>query len=232
MDKRREILKRTVETTAEKYSEGAEFRAMIQLIPYVGGAIDTLFAGKGAKIQRQRFEMFLQSLDSRLKKIEGCSDIAPDDDFYDFMVGVFEAVVRSKTQTKISRFTALVTNQVLHAQPWDQADTATRILKELEDIHIKILQTVMHTPVCDTPFQGLKVSALTKPLDKFVQPAATPLIKQFPEYPEALITLTCSELVSKGLLSDEGVGRYGTRVLQYFAATKSAEWLFNFIQDH
>jgi len=231
MDRQKE-LQLGLEKAALKYVDDIPLRASIQAIPYIGGSLDMLLSGRGQQIQKQRIDRLLHELDMRLKKIEGRMDIPPEDDFYDFMVGVFDGVVRAKTQKKISRFAALVINQLVRPQPWNQADTATRILKELEDIHIEILKTAINAPISDPPFNGLRTITPFKPPVEYIGSKAKPLSEQFPEFPETEIYLSCSELVSRGLLYDEGVGRLSTKAMQYFVATTSGEWLVEYIKDN
>jgi hypothetical protein len=41
------------------------------------------------------------------------------------------------------------------------------------------------------------------------------------------LRLACSELVARGLLHDEGVGRWDSTAMTYFIATDLAAWLAN-----
>ena len=41
--------------------------------------------------------------------------------------------------------------------------------------------------------------------------------------------MVCAELVSRGLLYDEGIGRWDVKSMEYFTATKLAEWWLKWI---
>lgn len=232
MGDRAEEIGRGIENAAIRYSQDMPLRLAIRAIPYIGGEVDMLFAGKGASIQRKRFQGFLEELDFRLKKIEGRLEVPPEDEFYDFLINVFEGVLRARTKQKISRYAALVINQLASPRDWDQAETAIRILKDLEDIHIKLLEAILAAPVADAPFNGLKVATLFKQMPEFGNNLAQPICARFPGYSEAALYLACAELVSKGLLYDEGVGRLSTKAMQYFIATASGQWLIEYIRGN
>lgn len=216
---------------SERYSDATKLRATIQLIPYVGGSLDTLLAGKGAEIQRQRVENFLRELNLRLTKIEGLANMESEEAFFDFMLQVFDGVVRAKTTAKITRFASLVTNQVIERRPWEDTDTAVRLLSELSDIHIEVLIAVLAAPSYGAPFEDLKVTTLIEPQSGNEKAKAAPLAIQLPQYSEMALRMACSELVSKGLLHDEGIGRWGTKAMQYFITTDLAEWFLGWIRD-
>ena len=48
-------LSQSLSKASEAYADKTALRALIQVIPYVGGSIDTLFAGKGIKLQNVNY---------------------------------------------------------------------------------------------------------------------------------------------------------------------------------
>lgn len=231
MDDKAEEIIRGIEKAAVRYSHDMPLRLAIRAIPHIGGEVDMLFAEKGASIQQKRFKEFLEELDYRLKRVEGRLEVPQEDDFYDILINVFEGVLRARTKQKISRYAALVRNQLVAPRAWDQAETAVRILRDLEDVHIELLKAVLGAPVSDAPFNGLKVATLFKQMPEFGKSLARPICERFPNYSETALYLACSELVSKGLLYDEGVGRLSTKAMQYFIATASGQWLIEYIRE-
>lgn len=86
-----------VAKAAEGYAAQITLRALFQAIPYVGGSIDTLFAGKGQKIQQARVEQFLKELDERVRRLPAVHAPIPEDQLLDLMIG---ATARITTSSK------------------------------------------------------------------------------------------------------------------------------------
>jgi hypothetical protein len=219
-----------VAKVAEGYAAQTAIRALVQTIPYVGGPIDTLFAGKGQKIQQARVERFLTELDERVRALPTVHGSIPEDQLLDLMIGVLDKVVRTRSEEKWGRFAQIVTHQIEQGGAVDDAETATRIVSELEDIHIQVLFEAICAPLLFQLFDGQRIVTISE------KPIATPsgatslqLQKAFPLVPLMTLRLVCSELVAKGLLRDEGVGRWDLRGMEYFAPTDLAGWLFRWI---
>jgi len=230
-DKKKKIEK-SLAKASERYANQIELRAAIQLIPHVGGAIDTLLCGKGAKIQRERVFHFLEELKKRLQKVEEVIGLGDEEDLFDLMLDVFDAVIRTKSKEKRRRFAALVTNQVVEKRPWEEADMAVWLLGDLSDVHVEILKQAKQAPQCGRPFENLKVLTLTQQANG-VKGGTGPLslVASLPQHSEAALRMACAELVSKGLLLDEGVGHLDTEAMEYFVETNLSEWLLKWLEE-
>jgi len=223
---------KAITTAWERYTDATKLRATIQAIPYVGGPLDTLLAGKGSEIQRSRVEAFLHGLDARLNRVEQAEVLQADEGFFDFMVLVFEKVARARSEGNICRFTNVVANQVVDRKPWEEADAVASLLADLSDIHIDVLLAVMDAPQQGEPFSGQKVATLLRSRgDRDAKAAALPLAEKFPGYDVAVLRMACSELIAKGLLHDEGVGRLNTKAMEFFISTDLADWFVAWIRD-
>jgi len=144
------------------YSEKFLLRAKMQLIPCIGGALDTLLAGLGAKYQLDRLENFIGELDVRLNRMEGLAAIKPGEPLWDFIMQVFDQVIRTRSEEKRKRFANLVANQVVRDSNWDEAETAGRLLAVLSDLHIQVLDLAFKIKPCDHPdaWSGRRVLTL------------------------------------------------------------------------
>lgn len=222
-----EIASGELAKASEKYSEQVGFRAAIQLIPHVGGALDTLLAGKGSRIQQQRIQDFLSHLNSRLDKIEEKEQLESSEEFYDLVLSVFDGVVRTRSEEKRARFASIVANKVGTEASWEEAETATRILKDLEELHIRVLLFAVEAPACDAPFNKLSVVTLSD-----THLGGANIAAQFPALTVEALRMICSELVSRGLLYDEGVGRWNAKAMQYFVATDLAKWFLSWVSEN
>lgn len=237
-----------LQTTSEKYSEETSFRALIQVIPVVGGSLDTLMAGQGTTIQKQRIESFLRDLERRMTLVESAPAVQPTEELFDLMMNAFDSVVRTRSEKKRKRFASLVANQVSMRKDWEDVDTALRLVDELTDLHIEILTIARNAPISDaTRFQGLKIISLFDEYDNFkdggerdmgyecgaVSYRNEPpnLVKYLPKYSYNVLRMACSELVSHSLLYDVGIGLSYEKPLTYLQPSNLTEWLFSWISE-
>lgn len=222
-----------VTKASARYCDVFPLRAAIQSVPGLGSALDTMLAGRGAGYQFKRLEHFIGELDQRMKRIEELKAIEPTEPLYDFMMQVFDEVTKTRSEEKRRRFANLVANQVVRANNWDEAETASRLLADLTEVHVRLLNVALTTPICDGVFKGLRIFMVTdfEMKDAKEIPATPPtnISSQFPELSEPVLKMICSELIAKGLVLDEGIGRFGTRNMQYFVGTEMAQWLMDWI---
>lgn len=100
----------------EKYEGRYKLRALISLIPHIGGALDFLLSEKGSKWREQRIEIFLKELDTRLGNLETKeikNEIINSEEFYDLMIQTLNAVIRTRHLEKIKCFSNLLKNHIL-----------------------------------------------------------------------------------------------------------------------
>src|ERR1700730_8510035 len=83
------------------YKTAWGWRALVQLIPFAGGALDTLLSGIGATYERRRIEHNFQVLSDRLNKGETriqAHVVKPSEPLYDLVVRVLDGVRRSRSR--------------------------------------------------------------------------------------------------------------------------------------
>ena len=95
-----------------------------------------------------------------------------------------------------------------------------------------MLREALAAPPCGAPFSGLQVIALSRQGFTDGDPGR-PLVleEKLNAFSPPMLRSAVADLVSKGLLHDEGVGRYDTRAMQYFIATDTARWLAGWIVE-
>lgn len=218
----------------QQYADIVVLRASVQAIPYVGGSIDTLLSGRSAQIQLERVEKFTHDLADRLATIESSSANVNDEAFADLVLRTFEAVARTRSDQKRSRFAEIISKQIAKSTPWEEPENAVRLLSDLEDIHIEIIGAALGAPVSEGSFSGLRVISLAaQPIDSEKQNSPVSLLTSMPCYGTAALRMACAELVAKGLLHDEGIGRMGVGSMTYFVPTDLAEWFSSWVsQSH
>jgi hypothetical protein len=226
-----EKLKNVVLKSYEGYAANTVLRASVQAIPYVGGPLDTLLAGKSANIQLKRLDHFLSEFTKRLERIESIPKI-DEQALYDLSINAMEKSVRARIAEKRAFYANILARHIVQSCPVDESEMALRIIAELEIIHIEILREAFQAPICDEPFKGLKViaieeRALTKPGNQ----GPVILEKRLNTRPLAVIRYAVSDLVARGLLHDEGIGRWDVKAMEYFIATDTAHWISDWISE-
>src|ERR1035438_2136956 len=80
-----------------RYADTLSLRASVQAIPYIGGSLDTLLAGRAAQIHLERVEKFTSDLAHRLTAVESAAANLNDEAFADLMLSTFEKVARTRS---------------------------------------------------------------------------------------------------------------------------------------
>lgn len=214
-----------VNKSVEKYSEENVLRVLIQAVPHIGIAIENLLSGKATLIQRIRIEHFVNELSGRMKVVDKVKANIEDDAFMDLMLSTLEEVSRTRSGSKRSRFADVIVKQVVESHPWEDAEMAVRLISEMEDLHIEVLNVVLSAPLCNREFNGLRVITLVRPeINDPEKISPTVISDALPHYSLIALRMACAELTAKGLLHDEGTGRWDTGAMQHFSPTDLANW--------
>lgn len=160
-------------------------------------------------------------------------DIAKIEPAYDVLSFAVRGASRTRHRSKIESFAAIIAKQLEKAEDWDQAEIALRLIDSLTPDHIRLIAFVSNAPTCSEPFDGLKVFCTnesdSKKHTKGIPPIDCSLL--FPKSQEWMIKFLVSELISNGLVKDEGIGRYGTEGQTYFVLTGLSYWLMDWIDQ-
>jgi hypothetical protein len=227
MENKKEVISQAV----VKYHEKTKLRAAIQLIPYAGGVLDTLLSGYGSKIQEERLNQFLQEISTKLEALESTTELEASEELFDFLVKSFDSVIQTRSISKRKYFADIFSKQVEKQNEWEEAEAALRFLSDLTELHLRILEEAVATPLCSEPFKGLRVITFDPTpfgSDKKFPPKC--LSKALSSYSHLALRMGCSELLSKGFLYDEGVGRWDTKAMEYLATTEQADWFMDWVK--
>lgn len=210
------------------YGDSFVSRALVMAIPFVGGSIDMILKGAGAEYQQKRIELYLELLDRKLNEFDEASRIEIDDEeLFDLVSGSFDEVVKTKSREKINRFANLSKNYIMNELEWDEVEAALRLASDLSESHVAILLFVVN----DVPHNKgffLKKKETQKVFDDKI-----PVLNDaFQNYSVVALQLFCSELLSRGLLSDIGVGRHlDVGAMEYLNVTQLGKWFIDVVSD-
>ena len=221
---------------SEKYGDLTTIRVLLQAIPYVGGSLDTLLTDSGEKFRRDRTEKLLEYLADKISTLEGkvsIADIENNEQLYDLMMQAIQQSAKTRSEDKRRRFASILRNQFESNEVWDEPEAALRLVSDLNDLHVQILRAAVEAPVCDEPFSNLSVICLERSDSERHKTGVPPtdISSLFPKIKQSTLQFHCAELMAKGLLKDEGTGRFDTGALVFFAATETANWLFDWLSD-
>lgn len=222
-----ELIKSIAADASQMYSEDIFYRSLIQMVPILGGPLDTVLSGYSSKISQKRMVAFVEELSKRLESVEIRTEKLNDEAFVDLMTSTFEAVTRSRSQAKRASFAAIIAKQVSSPAEWEEPESAVRLLASLDELHIQVLVTALEADkVLEGGFSGKSIISLNTG-EKVI---GVSLPEKFSNYGIASLRMVCAELMSKGLLHDEAVGKLSGGAMVYFSATDLADWFIGWLK--
>jgi len=223
-------VERTIRKASSAYSTNSNLRATVQLIPYIGGSLDTLISGKGTEIQQKRIEEFLSDTSNRLSRLEGKFDPADNEELFDLFTNMIDGVVRTRSKQKKAYFASILCNKLTRKDSWEEAEIATRILKEIDVVHVLVLNYSSMLKTVDNPFDREQVFSVNERFRSKENLKSIPYLgSNFPEYSPAVLDMACSELVAKSLLQDAGLGGIAMGAMDFCSPTENTKWFVDWV---
>lgn len=156
----------------EIYSELTGIRALVNLVPYVGGALDVMLSSKGQTVAAQRFEKMLNELNAEMKKV---SDDKVDtayigsDGFREDLFDFFRHTQDAKDKERLSMFARILRGKIEKQKPkgfdYERFIRIARQL-ELEDV-IFISKVVPLLNAKTTPKKSIALEEIVQALPEF-----------------------------------------------------------------
>lgn len=106
----------------EKYNDNPKLRALINLIPNIGGALDILLSEKGAKWREERLHKLLLELDAKIDEVKSDNDFDKkmeerfeSEEFYDLLIQAMNSAIKTRHSQKISSYANILLNHIIQA---------------------------------------------------------------------------------------------------------------------
>lgn len=195
-------INRALEAALDRYQTLTLLRTAIQAIPYIGGPLDTLLCGKGAKVQERRFLNFVGCLRKELSKIEEKKidyEFLESEEFFSIFQSAAEKSIRTHEQEKIHLFSRILSNSALT----DYSHTPHKegfinAVADLSTTHISILRYIL-----DKWRQFIQEDARKNRNHVTLDEVA----EAFPNLAKGRIEAYCNDLTRYGFLYDWWIGR-------------------------
>jgi hypothetical protein len=102
----------------KKYSESPRVRALVNIVPYIGGALDVLLSEKGVKWRQDRMKQLLSQLEAKVELLDEqnyklVSKKMEQEDFYDLFIQAMESSMRTRHNEKISYYANILFNHAI-----------------------------------------------------------------------------------------------------------------------
>ncbi len=211
------------------YNNSDLTRALVMLLP-AGGIVD-MFACKSAhQFTQEKVNVLINELAGRLDNIEHVLMSHEDESmFFHLVYKACQNVVTTRSQEKISRFACVLSNSIEFRTDWDETETLLNLVESLTDTHIQILSSICKLdPNMHKEFENMRVVKLVN----LSTPGEIPHLQECIQGSnEETLKIYCSDLIAKGLLSDEGIGRWDGKPLQLVRVNDSSAWFLNQIRE-
>ncbi|HHF3271754.1 hypothetical protein NB499_15025 [Vibrio alginolyticus] len=185
------------------YSGSQITRALISEIPLIGTYIDNVLTDKAQSFAQRRIELYISELSAQVKELKIQSISQDDEVIFDLFQSVLDKVTKTKSSDKIKRFASLSTSCLNGECSWDETEAAINLVNELSDIQVKILKIAHQS-------------------DGYILVEKLPLVLS--SLTKSSSMLFCADLVSKGLLKDQGVSHLDAGAIEMLSSTELNDW--------
>ncbi len=135
---------------ANNYSENITLRALVQLIPNIGGALDTILYEKGSKWRQERIEYFIKYFEEKINELikennllsEKINKVINSEDFYDLFLKALKDSTSTKYKEKINYYANILINYVNKIQTPEDSEIMIEILSQQLNSEIYILTKI------------------------------------------------------------------------------------------
>lgn len=155
-----------------------------------------------------------------------------NENLYEVVSLAVQGLESTVSTDKIDRFAKIISGHIIENSTWDETATALRAISSMEDIHIKILseaalyadnnkQVKFYIATPDFPKPGMTNGRSVEP--------SVDILKKLDGRNYSEVRMFCMELMSKGLLHDDGQGAFEKGPV--FTLTDASFWLLGKVES-
>jgi hypothetical protein len=217
------------------YGNSAVTRGLMMMLP-AGGIIDAFVTMPSTKYAQDRVNTLIGELQSQLMKLESVVlSSSSEEQFMLLTTKACKMALTSRTEAKIKWLATVLSNSVKHTKSWDETEVMLNFVESLTESHVVILKTIFDIkPTSLEAFKDMRVVTLEEEVKTaFEQEVHTIELLQelIPSISDTALKVYCADLISKGLLADEGIGRYSGKPLTIIRATDSTNWFLKWLES-
>lgn len=215
--------------------------ATLQLIPYVGGALNQMTFGYLSSLQMKRIENYLVKLSEYLQSgeiqkevLDQIGDYLNSEDGKEFFYLNLEKVAKTRNEEKLKVFRNMFLNQSGNFKRFD-LDTAEVFLNLLENIKIESVQVLEFlanykeaNPQKRNIIDG---GSITEDIEDEKESGYISHLKTKFCFSEDELNYFHQQLITNGLAVDDSMGFVGGKPLEKFRITKMGELFLDYILE-
>ena len=197
-------------------------RGLVGAIPCVGTALNEAIFDLRARLKQERLEKFVEKLAGVLKTLDTAKvDTAyiQSEEFVDFLEDVLIRAAKARAEEKLRKLAAVLAGRLQHAEGTPFDDRFLDLLLSLSDLQVRILAEHLRA----TKEREKSKKDADDASGKHRQPNCYDLSDS--EY-----HFLVQDLISKALLYDEGMNRWGTRPFQILEITEFGRAFLRFLE--
>lgn len=212
--------------------------ATLQLIPYVGGALNQMTFGYLSSLQMKRIENYLVKLSEYLQSgamqkevLNQVGDYLNSEDGKEFFYLNLEKVAKTRNEEKLKVFRNMFLNQSSGHKTFN-LDTAEEFLNILDSVKFESIQVLEFltkykeiNPRRKNVISGSSISSDTEDSTYIKQ------LKQEYPYETDELNYFHQQLITNGLIVDDSIGYVGSKPLEKFKITKMGELFLDYILE-
>jgi hypothetical protein len=213
----------------------------LQLIPYVGGALNQMTFGYLSSLQMKRIENYLvklseylQSSEMQKKVLDQVSNYLSSDDGKEFFYLNLEKVAKTRSEEKLKLFRNMLLNQSSEYKTFS-LDTAEEFLNILESIRfesIQVLEFLANYKEANPQKRNIiDGGSVTEDIEDKKSDYIGQLKIEF-DFSKDELNYFHQQLITNGLVVDNSIGFVGGNPLEKFRITKMGELFLDYIKDN
>ncbi len=129
----------------EEYARKTGWRALVNLIPYIGSSLDVLLTAKAQEVTQQRIESLVSEVSNQLKLIEESKvdkSFLDSDEWYDLVFRTFEKAIRTRSTEKIQLYSKILVGTLISPENREHSEGFLDILADLSETEVKLARLV------------------------------------------------------------------------------------------